>query len=189
MDYWSKIDCAARGSSGKQIFSYSHARKGGKRTESVAENYLVCGVGEEIYAFDVIQVREVLNISLFHRLPNMPDFMRGMINVSGKAVSVIDLRVKFGALAADITEKSRIVLVDVVVGRRSTVVGILCDQVYEVISLEFCEIAPPPDIGVSWRSDIIRGLGRWRECFVIVVNLNKLLSCLGKPVISRVSSV
>lgn len=138
--------------------------------------YLTCGVGDETFAITVAQVREVLDVCPFSRVPNMPPWVRGMIDVRGKAVPVIDLRVKFGMPPAEATDRSRIVVLEVVVEGRPLVLGALTDRVYEVTTLDAGEMGPPPEIGTRWRSEIIRGIGRRHDQFVIVLNLNRVFT-------------
>lgn len=140
------------------------------------EQYLTCGVGDEIFAMTVVQVREVLDLQPFSRMPNMPAFVRGFIDVRGKPVPVIDLRVKFGMAPAPATDKTRIVVLEVVIDGHPTAIGALADRVYEVTALDSGTMEPPPDIGTQWRSDIIRGIGRRHNRFVIVLNLNKVFT-------------
>jgi len=138
--------------------------------------YLTCGVGDETFALNVVQVREVLDLCPFSKIPNMPPFVRGMIDVRGQAVPVIDLRVKFGMPPTDPTDSTRIMVLEVVVGSRSLVIGALTDRVFEVTALDSTDVAPPPEIGIRWRSEIIRGIGRRHGRFVIVLNLNKVFT-------------
>jgi len=138
--------------------------------------YLTCGVGDEVFAINVAQVREVLDLCPFSKVPNMPAFVRGMIDVRGQAVPVIDLRSRFGLPATVTTDHTRIMVLEVVVDSRALVVGALTDRVFEVTALDAGDVAPPPEIGVRWRSEIIRGIGRRRDKFVIVLNLNKVFT-------------
>lgn len=147
-----------------------------RSTPSGNEQYLTCGVGGETFALGIAQVREVLDVGSFSRVPNMPPFVRGMIDVRGKAVPVIDLRVKFGMSAAEIGEAARIIVLEVVLEGRPLVIGALADRVYEVTALDAGDMEPPPEIGTRWRSDIIRGIGRRRDAFVTVLNLNRVFS-------------
>ena len=141
--------------------------------------YLTCGVGDETFALNVAQVREVLDLCPFSRVPNMPAYVRGMIDVRGQTVPVIDLRVKFGMEAAVATDTTRIMVLEVVSGNRPLVIGALTDRVIEVTALDSGEVGPPPEIGTRWRSDIIRGIGRRHGKFVIVLNLNKVFAIDG----------
>lgn len=138
--------------------------------------YLTCGVGDETFAINVAQVREVLDLCPFSKVPNMPAFVRGMIDVRGHAVPVIDLRIKFGLPMAEPTDSTRIMVLEIVSGGRPLVVGALTDRVFEVTALDAGDVIPPPEIGSRWRSEIIRGIGRRLGKFVIVLNLNKVFS-------------
>jgi purine-binding chemotaxis protein CheW len=140
------------------------------------EQYLTCGVGEETFALNVAQVREVLDLCPFTRVPNLPPYVRGMISVRGRAVPVIDLRSKFGMEPAEATAHSRIVVLEVVVEGRALVIGALADRVHEVTTLDTEDLEPPPEIGIGWRSEIIRGIGRRQGRFVIVLNLNRVFA-------------
>ena len=138
--------------------------------------YLTCGVGDETFALAVAQVREVLDICPFSKVPNMPPYVRGMIDVRGQAVPVIDLRVKFGLPPAEPTDSTRIMVLEVVSGNRPLVIGALTDRVFEVTGLDADTVGPPPEIGTRWRSEIIRGIGRRHGKFVVVLNLNKVFA-------------
>ena len=138
--------------------------------------YLTCGIGDETFALNVAQVREVLDICPFSKVPNMPPSVRGMIDVRGQAVPVIDLRVKFGLPPVEPTDSTRIMVLEVVSGSRPLVIGALTDRVFEVTGLDADDIGPPPEIGTRWRSEIIRGIGRRHGKFVVVLNLNKVFA-------------
>ena len=160
------------------------ARQSGSRRQRHQEpgslkdgtQYLTCGVGDETFALNVAQVREVLDLCPFSRVPNMPDYVRGMIDVRGQTVPVIDLRVKFGMPPTEPADTTRIMVLEVVSGNRPLVIGALTDRVIEVTALDAGDVGPPPEIGTRWRSDIIRGIGRRNGKFVIVLNLNKVFA-------------
>jgi purine-binding chemotaxis protein CheW len=138
--------------------------------------YLTCGAGDEVFALAIAQVREVLDLCPISKVPNMPAFVRGMIDVRGRTVPVIDLRLKFGMEAAEPTPSTRIMVLEVVIDSRPLVIGALTDRVIEVTALDAGEVEPPPEIGSRWRSEIIRGIGRRNGTFVIVLNLNKVFA-------------
>jgi len=138
--------------------------------------YLTCGVGDETFALNVAQVREVLDLCPFSKVPNMPAYVRGMIDVRGQTVPVIDLRVRFGMTPAEPSDSTRIMVLEVVSGNRPLVIGALTDRVIEVTALDAGDVGPPPEIGTRWRSEIIRGIGRRHGKFVIVLNLNKVFA-------------
>lgn len=141
--------------------------------------YVTVGVGDEMFALNVGQVREVLDLCLFTRVPNMPAFVRGMIDVRGQGVPVVDMRMKFGLPPAEPTHHTRIVVLEVEVEGRNLVVGALTDRVYEVAELPDDQIEAAPDVGVRWSSEMIRGIGRRGERFVIILDLHRLFAADG----------
>ena len=138
--------------------------------------YVTLGVGEEVFAVEVHRVHEILDLVPIVRLPNAPAHVLGMIDVRRRAVPVVDLRVKLGLSATIATPHSRILVLDVDVGGKTIVLGLLADRVYEVTDLADHAIEPPPDIGMRWRSDYIRGVGRRGQSFVIIFDLSRLFS-------------
>jgi len=142
----------------------------------LATQYVTLGVGEEVFAVEVTRVHEILDFGPVVRLPNAPEHVLGMIDVRRRAVPVIDLRVKLGLSPTVKTEHSRIIVLDVDIGARTVVLGLLSDRVYEVTDLSDHALEPPPDIGMRWRSDYIRGVGRRGDSFVIIFDLSRLFS-------------
>lgn len=141
---------------------------------AVAGQYVTIGVGDEVFAVNVANVREVLDLCPFTRVPNMPAFVRGMIDVRGRGVPVLDMRMKFGLPPAEPTPHTRVVVMEVAVGGRSLAVGAVTDRVYEVADISADSIEAPPDVGVRWRSEFIRGITRRNDGFVIVLDLGCL---------------
>ena len=142
----------------------------------LAIQYVTLGVGEEVFAVEVTRVHEILDHVPVVRLPNAPAHVLGMIDVRRRAVPVVDLRVKLGLSPTVATQQSRILVLDVDVGGRTVVLGLLSDRVYEVTDLADHALEPPPDIGMRWRSDYIRGVGRRGQSFVIIFDLSRLFS-------------
>lgn len=138
--------------------------------------YVTLGIDREVFAVAVDKVREILDICPVSRVPNAPPFMLGVIDVRGRPVPVIDLRLRFGLSPVEKTENTRIVVIEVEVGSQALMMGLMADRVYEVTSLDEHGISPPPDIGVRWRSDYIQGVGRRGDAFVIIVDLGRLFS-------------
>ncbi len=138
--------------------------------------YLTFKLADEIYALEITKVREVLDFTKITRLPNMPEFMAGVINLRGGVVPVVDLRLKFGMTAADITVNTCIVIADVTVANKATHLGALADQVREVINLEASQIEPPPRIGARLDTQFIRGMGKLDDQFIIILDIEKVFS-------------
>ncbi len=136
-----------------------------------ASQYITFKLGDELFAIDVAQVREVLELSLITRVPTAPGYLRGVVNVRGKAIPVADLRSKFGLPPARDTLASRIVVMELELDGEPTVVGGIADSVHEVIELEPSQIEPPPRIAMRWRTELIRGMGRRGDDFIIILNI------------------
>jgi purine-binding chemotaxis protein CheW len=138
--------------------------------------FVTLGIGREVFAVPVETVLEILDMREMFRMPDAPAHLAGLIDVRGRSVPVIDLRVKLGLGATAVTENTRIMVLDVPLPRRQLVVGLIADRVFEVASLDDGKIEPPPDIGTKWRSDYIRGVGRRGENFVVVFDLGRLFT-------------
>jgi purine-binding chemotaxis protein CheW len=145
-------------------------------TANAASNYVTLGVGDEIFAVDVAIVREILAYRTVAHLPNAPPFLVGVIDVRGCTVPVIALRLKLGLPAASITDDTRILVLEIDVKGRQLVVGLLADRVFEVAEFEIDGLEAAPDVGVRWKSEYIRGIGRLRGEFVIIFDMEHLLS-------------
>lgn len=138
--------------------------------------YITFKLGDELFGINVAQVREVLEIPQITKVPTAPDYMRGVVNVRGKATPVVDLRLKFGLTPAPDTIHSRIVVMELELDGEATVVGGIADSVQEVIELEPGQINPPPRIAMRWRTELIRGMGRRGEEFIILLDIAQLFS-------------
>lgn len=138
--------------------------------------YVTLGIGDEVFAVSVASVHEVLDVCPVTRLPNAPPSMRGMIDVRGHAVPVMDLRMKLGLPPVETTLHTRIVVVELEADDGPVVVGMLADRVFEVATLDPSDTEPPPHIGRRWTSDFIRGIGRRGDRFVIILDLRHVLA-------------
>jgi purine-binding chemotaxis protein CheW len=139
-------------------------------------SYITFKLGDELFAIDVARVREVLDLSEITRVPTAPPYMRGVVNVRGSAVPVVDLRLKFGLPATPDTVNTRIVVLELDIDGASAVVGGLADSVHEVLELERSQIREPPRIAMRWRADMIEGLGKKGEQFIIVLDISRVFA-------------
>jgi purine-binding chemotaxis protein CheW len=130
----------------------------------------------ELFALEVAQVREVLDLVPITKVPRAPDYMRGMINVRGSVVPVVDLRVKFGIAPNETTRDSRIIVLEVDIDGEKMVVGAIADAVHEVTELEAGEIEAVPRIGMRWNTSFMRGIGKRNERFVILLDVDRIFS-------------
>jgi len=138
--------------------------------------YLTFSLDGEIFALAIAQVREVLELSSITRIPRTPPFMRGVINLRGHAVPVVDMRSKFGMARADDTVNTCIIIVETACAGETTVLGALVDSVREVVEMLPGAIVPAPRMGTAIRADYIMGIGKRDERFIIVLDVTKVFS-------------
>ncbi len=138
--------------------------------------YLTFKLEDQLFALDVAQAREVLDIVDITKVPKTLDFMRGVINVRGSAVPVMDLRMKFDMDQTDNTIDTRIIVMELTMDGETTVIGALADSVHEVIEMEPDQIEPPPGIGTRWRTEFIRGVGKRDDDFIIILDIDRVFS-------------
>ena len=138
--------------------------------------YLSFKLGEEIFAVDVAQVREILDVITITKVPQTPDFMQGVINLRGSVVPVMDMRLKFGMPPTERTVNTCIIVMEVIQDGETMVLGSLADSVQEVLDLEPDQIEPAPRIGTRLRSDFIKGMGKQNERFIIILDIDRIFS-------------
>jgi purine-binding chemotaxis protein CheW len=138
--------------------------------------YITFKLGDELFAINVSQVREVLEVTQITKVPTAPDYMRGVVNVRGKAIPVVDLRLRFGLSKNADTVHTRVIVMELDVDGEVTVIGGIADSVHEVIELEPSQINPPPRIAMRWKSELIKGMGRRGDEFTIVLDINAVFS-------------
>ena len=141
-----------------------------------AAQYITFKLGDEVFAINVSRVREVLDLSLVTKVPTAPSYMRGVVNVRGTAIPVVDLRLKFGIPRVPDTVNTRIIVLELMVDGEPAILGGLADSVHEVIELEPSQITPPPTLATRWRSEFIQGMGRRGDEFIIILDINAVFS-------------
>ena len=143
---------------------------------SASIQYLTFKLEDEIYAVDVAKVREILDFPAITKVPRTPEFMRGVINLRGSVVPVVDMRLKFGMSRTEKSVNTCIVVVEVMLDNESTVIGALADSVQEVIELEASQIEPPPKIGSRLKVEFLRGMGKIGDRFLMILDIDKVFS-------------
>ena len=138
--------------------------------------YLTFKLDGETFALQVANVREVLDLTNITRVPRTPEFMRGVINLRGGVVPVVDMRRKFNLVEIEDTVDTCIIVVEVNLDGDTTVIGALADSVEEVFELTDDQIEPPPSIGTRLDTDFIRGMGKQGDEFIIVLDIDKVFS-------------
>ncbi|MEI8396133.1 MAG: chemotaxis protein CheW [Rhodospirillaceae bacterium] len=144
--------------------------------EGAALRVLTLGLGGEIFAIETERVHEVLDLIPITRVPNSRPFIKGLINVRGKVVTVTDLRVKFGMPPVQRSADSRIVVIEVQVMGETTLVGALTDQVFEATELPAASMEEAPKLGMSWRTEFIRAIGKRGDDFIIIADIDQVFA-------------
>lgn len=134
--------------------------------------YLTFGLADEEYGLEILKVREINGMMDITAVPRTPDFIQGVINLRGKVIPVVDLRLKFGMSAIEPTEQTCIIVVDV--GRVE--MGIIVDKVSEVLNIAGEDIEPPPTFGVSVDTDFILGMGKANSKVTILLDISRVLT-------------
>jgi purine-binding chemotaxis protein CheW len=138
--------------------------------------YLTYKLGDEVFAFDISKVREVLDFTAITKVPRMPEFLRGVINLRGSVVPVVDLRLKFGMPKTDKTVDTCVIITEVDVDGEQTILGALADSVQEVMDLDPDSIEQAPKIGSGLNMEFIKGMGRHNDKFIIILDIDKAFS-------------
>lgn len=138
--------------------------------------YLTFTLGNELFAVDVAQVREVLDYTTITKIPRTPEYMRGVINLRGSVVPVIDLRLKFGLPAEANTRNTCIIVMEIQFEGETLVLGALADSVQEVFELEPGQIEPAPRIGTRFNNEFLKGMGKRDDNFIIILDIDKAFS-------------
>lgn len=139
-----------------------------------AMQVLTVGLQNEVFALDAGRVREILDLVPVTEVPNARDFVGGVINVRGNVVPLADLRQRFGMERRDATVDTRIVVVEVAMGDEPTTVGLLADKVYEVTEIAAADIEETPKVGLRWRPEFIKGIGKKGADFIIVLDIDRV---------------
>jgi len=143
---------------------------------SEIRQYLTFRLGEEIFGLDVGKVREILDMTTITKIPRTPEFLRGVINLRGNVVPVVDMRLKFGLPTVENTVDTCIVVTEAALEGETTVLGALVDSVQEVFELEPGQIEPAPRIGTRLRTEFIQGMGKRDGKFIMLLDVDKVFS-------------
>ena len=146
--------------------------------ETITETtqYLTFKLTEEVFALEVAKVREILEYSTVTKVPQTPDYMRGVINLRGSVVPVVDLRLKFGMSAIEQTVNTCIIVTEVELDGETMQLGALADSVQEVNEMEPEQIEAAPKIGTRLNTDFIKGMGKQDNNFVIILDIDRVFN-------------
>lgn len=146
--------------------------------QAVAEQnqYLTFLLRDEMLAIGILSIREIIGYGVVTNVPMTPPFIRGVLNLRGAVVPVLDLAVRFGRQPQENTKRTCIVIVEVESAKGSQEMGVVVDAVNEVLEIAPENIEPPPEFGARVRNDFIKGMGKINGKFVILLDLNRVLS-------------
>ena len=141
------------------------------------QQYLTFSLGEEMFAIGILAIREIIEYGHITEVPMVPPFIRGVINLRGSVVPVIDLSVRFGRQAGETTKRTCIVIIEIGhANAQHHQMGIVVDAVSEVLEIPASEIEPPPAFGSHIRIDFISGMGKVNGKFVVLLDVDRILS-------------
>lgn len=143
---------------------------------------------DELFAVEACSVREILDLVPITEVPNAPDFVGGLINVRGRVVPLADLRVMFGMDRPDPDQDTRIVVMEVDIDGEPTIAGILADKVHDVTDIEAASIEEAPRVGMRWRPEFIRGIGKRNGGFIIIPDLGRIFETQGARTVTPAAS-
>ena len=141
------------------------------------QQYLTFVLGGDAFAIGILGIKEIIEFGDVTRVPMMPPFIRGVINLRGAVVPVVQLSARFGRQETALTRRTCIVIVEVEVENGRQDMGVIVDAVNEVIEIAEDQIEPAPALGVRLRTEFIRGMGKVNGKFVILLNVDRVLSC------------
>jgi purine-binding chemotaxis protein CheW len=143
---------------------------------SEIQQFLTFLLGDEVYAFDVSHVREILEVIPITRVPRTPEYLRGVINNRGSVIPVLDVKRKFGLGKTEKGVNTCIIVAELQVGNDPITVGVLSDSVQEVVELDAGQIQPPPRVGSGQGAEFLLGIGKKDDRFIMIMDINHLFS-------------
>lgn len=145
-------------------------------SEETTQQVLMLGLAGEVFAIEAQQVREILDPIPVTRVPGAKGYVSSILNVRGKVIPLADLRLRFGMPPAPITSDSRFIVIEIEVAGEPTTVGIVADKVYEVTELDTTSLQKAPPIGMHWQPEFVTGIGKWKDDFIVVPNLEHIFN-------------
>lgn len=141
----------------------------------LAGKYLTFRLGAEDYGLQILKVQEIIGMMNVTRVPRMPDFVRGIINLRGKLIPVVDLREKFNLEKQADTLKTCIIVVEIVFSESKITLGVLVDNVSEVMNISEKEIEGPPQIGMHVNTEFMLGMGKLNQKVIMLLDIDRVL--------------
>ena len=154
---------------------------------TATQQYLTFALGGEMFAIAILNVKEIIEYGSLTEIPMMPAFIRGVINLRGAVVPVIDLSSRFGGKATEVARRTCIVIVELIDDEGRHDIGVMVDAVSEVIDIAASDIEAAPAFGARIRTDFIAGMGKVNGRFVIILAIDRVLSVEEMSVLTRLS--
>ena len=167
----------------------SDARQPAVKQEAVVQGrqYLTFVVGGESFGIAIASIKEIIEYRAPTEVPMMPGYMRGIINLRGRVLPVIDLAVRFGRSKVSETRRTCIVILEVLEkDEQQHDIGVMVDAVSAVVEIADADVEPPPSFGANLRADFISGMGKLGERFVILLDIGKVLSIADLAILGAV---
>ncbi len=142
----------------------------------LAGKYLTFRLGGEDFGLMILKVQEIIGMQAITGIPRTPEAVKGVINLRGKVIPVIDLRLKFGLEEAEVSRKTCIIVVQVIREQGDVIMGIVVDEVSEVLEISGSEIEPPPAFGTRVNTDFILGMAKTEDAVKILLDLDRVLT-------------
>ncbi|HSD37499.1 MAG TPA: chemotaxis protein CheW [Rhodocyclaceae bacterium] len=146
------------------------------QTLAEVRQYLTFTLGSEMFALGILSVKEIIEYGQLTEIPMTPNFIRGVINLRGAVVPVIDLAARFGGQASEVGRRSCVIIIEIAGAETTQDIGVLVDSVSAVLDISDTDIEPPPTFGAGVRTDFIEGMGKIAGKFVIVLDVHRVLS-------------
>jgi purine-binding chemotaxis protein CheW len=147
-----------------------------QESQQESQQVLMLGLAGEVFALNACQVREILDPVPVTRVPGAKPYVSSILNVRGKVIPLADLRLRFGMPPASVTPDSRFIVLEIDLGGEPTTIGIVADKVYEVTDLDMTSLQKAPPIGMHWQPEFIAGIGKWKDEFIVVPNLERIFN-------------
>jgi purine-binding chemotaxis protein CheW len=157
--------------------------------EKNVTSYLTFKLGDELFAAHVTKVIEILEIPKITRVPRSPEFMRGVVNLRGNVLSVIDSRIKFGLPPTEDTINTCIIVMNIQIENQDITLGIIADAVKEVVEIDQQSIQSPPEMGSKYKSEFIEGMVKSGDQFIMLLNIDLLFSSQEASILQDVNAV
>ncbi|MBN2347719.1 MAG: purine-binding chemotaxis protein CheW [Bacteroidales bacterium] len=146
------------------------------QTNTEINSYLSIRIGAELFAINVKNILNILEISKITKIPKSPDYIKGVINYRGSVLPVIDSRLKFNIEELGYTPNTCIVVIELHMGKELLSIGAIVDEAKEVLQINDRNILPFPGIGTSYKTEFLKGMSKWEDGFIMILDVEKVFA-------------